>query len=424
MGRGFMKNELLEFLDESPTSWHAVESIKTKLKKAGYQELKEDENWHIAFQGKYFVTRKEASIIAFKTPSEAPKEARILTSHLDSPTFKLKSNPEFIKENMLMLGLEVYGSPLITSWFNRDLKISGKVFYLNQKNQKESSLIDLEEFSVIIPQLAIHLDREANEMGPKFNKQDQLAAIMTLDEKIPFLKPFLQKKLKAKEILSFDLLVVPKEKAKLIGFKEDFISSYRIDSLLSVYAGLKGLLNAKKNSKHKLDLIAFFDHEEVGSDSHLGANSPFLGETLERILISMHFKREDYFKLLSKSLLLSVDLAHTTHPTHMNKHEPEHKILFNHGVVIKQNAKLAYASTASSISTLIELCHLHEIPYQHFVSRNDIPSGSTVGPINATRLGIESIDIGISQLSMHSARELASLKDQKLIEKLLTHYFS
>ncbi len=415
-------DDLLEFLNNSPTSWHAVQNIQEELQESGFQELKEEETWNIAFHGKYFVI-KGGSIIAFQVPSKEPTTALIAASHTDSPALKLKSNSEFLKENMLMLGVEVYGGPLLTSWLNRDLQIAGRVFYLDKKGKKQNGLICLKEFPVVIPQLAIHLDRQANENGPILNKQEHLAALAAIDVKTPYLETLLKKELNAKSILSFDLFLVPMEKANLIGYENQMISSYRIDSLLSVHACLTALIESKTSNAHDLKMFAFFDHEEVGSESIQGASSPFLSTTLERILLSLHFDKQHYFKLLANSFLISVDLAHAVHPNYKDKHDPQHLPLLNKGIVIKQNAKLSYASNAETSAHIIELCQNNNISYQHFVSRNDMPCGSTIGSLNAVKTGIKTVDIGIPQLSMHSCRELAAIKDQLHMYELLKYFY-
>jgi len=424
MAKDKIIDELITFINDSPTSWHAVEHVKTKLIEAGFQELKEEESWSIAFGGKYFVIRNGSSIVAFQTPTDEPTHLKIVASHTDSPSFKLKSNPEYLVENMLMLGVEVYGSPLLTSWLNRDLKIAGRVFYLDKHNKKQSSLVALDDFPVVIPQLAIHLDRKANENGPLLKHQEHLAAVAALDVKTPYLEKILKAELNAKTLLSFDLFLVPTEKASLIGYEKQMIASYRIDSLLSVHACLKALLNVKKPSLKKLKAFVFFDHEEVGSTSTQGANSPFLSQTLERIFLSLHFGKEDYFKMIANSLLISVDLAHAMHPNYKEKHEPHHQPLLNKGIVIKQNANLRYASNGYSTAHIVELCQKNKIPYQFFVSRNDMPCGSTIGPLNASQTGIETIDIGVAQLSMHSCRELAATQDQLDMCQLLTKFLN
>ncbi|HRD55257.1 MAG TPA: M18 family aminopeptidase [Parachlamydiaceae bacterium] len=416
--------DLLHFLENSPTAWHAVKNVEEKLERAGFIPLNEEETWKLKPGNKYFTIRNGSSLIAFEMPLEEPTSALITASHTDSPSFKLKSNPEFVKDNATLLGLEVYGSPLISSWLNRALSIAGRVFFLDKQGKRKKELIHLKDHPVILSQLAIHLDRKANEEGPLFKLQDHLAAICALDAKVPYLETLLKKTLKAKTILSFDLFLAPIEKASLIGQNQEMLSSYRIDSLLSVHACLTSLIESKSKSLHALKVIAFFNHEEVGSGSSEGISSPFLSHTLERIILCQNRGREAFFQLLAKSFLISVDLAHAAHPNYKEKHEPNHMPLLNRGIAIKQNAKLAYASNASSISRIVHLCEENKISFQHYMCRNDMPCGTTIGPLNAAATGIETVDIGVPQLAMHACQELAALKDQSDMCHLLTAFFN
>lgn len=417
-------SHLLNFLDRSPTAWHAVQNIQEKLENAGFLLLKEEEPWQLQASGKYFTVRNGSSLIAFEIPSKEINTASIAASHTDSPSFKLKSNPEFVKDNATLLGLEIYGSPLISSWLNRSLTIAGRVFFLDTNGIRKVELVNLSEHPVILSQLAIHLDRKANEEGPLFKLQDHLAAIAALDIKEPYFNELLKKTLKATSILSFDLFLAPLEKARLIGLNKEMIASYRIDSLLSVNACLTGLLNSKIKPSHTLKVVAFFNHEEVGSKSNEGVSSPFLSQTLERILLTQNKGREAFFQLLARSFLISVDLAHAAHPNYKDKHEPNHTTLLNRGIAIKQNGKLSYASNASSISRILHLCEENNIPYQYYMSRNDMPCGTTIGPLNAAATGIETVDIGVPQLAMHASQEVAALKDQADMCHLLTAFFN
>lgn len=419
---------LLNFLDNSPTAWHAVENCARLLLKSGFKELKEQEVWDIKPVGRYFVIRNGSSLTAFIAPVQQPSIAHIIASHTDSPSLKLKPNCEFYNNNMLMLSCEVYGSPLLSSWLNRDLGIAGRVVYLDKKNSLCERLVRLEDSPVVIPQLAIHLDRTVNETGLVLNKQEHLAAIASVETdqkfKDSFLKRHLKKQFSFEELLSFDLFLYPLEKARLIGDGNSLISSYRIDSLESVYAALEALLQTKKSSSNLLKMIVLWDNEEIGSNTAQGAGSPFLPHIMERIAISLKMSREDYFRLNSSSLCISVDLAHALHPNYPEKHEPLHRPLLNHGIVIKSNAQHRYASDARSFAAIAALCLKHHIPYQKYVVRSDMPCGTTVGPINANLTGIPNVDIGCSQLSMHSCREIMGALDHLSMTQLLTEFLN
>lgn len=413
--------DLLHFLDDSPTAWHAVDAIKAKLDKAGYQELQEGDSWKITPGGSYYVVRHGSSLCAFQMPSSKPLKAHLIGTHTDSPSFKLKPNAEYVKENMLLLGTEVYGSPILSSWFNRDLGIAGRIFYLDKKGNKKESLVRLDDYPLTIPQLAQHLDRNVTE-GLTINKQDHLAVIASINPSGPRLQDILKKKLKADVILSGDLFLYPLERASLIGFEQELFASYRIDNLESAHAALQALLTHKKPHKNTLRLVAFWDHEEVGSTSTQGAVSTFLPQVLERIALNSKLTRDDYLQFVNRSFCISVDLAHALHPNYPEKHEPHHRPSLGKGIVIKSNAQQRYASNAHSISVIVEICLKNKIPYQYFVSRNDMPCGSTIGPITASATGIPTVDIGSPQLSMHSCRELASCQDHLSMIKLLTHF--
>lgn len=419
-------NDLLNFLDNSPTAWHAVANCTDTLLKNGFKELKEQEAWRIEPGGHYYVSRNGSSLIAFIVPTKIPSSAHIIASHTDSPSFKLKPNCEFQKENMLMLGCEIYGSPILSSWLNRDLGIAGRVVYQDTKNCIREELVRLEDTPVTIPQLAIHLDRGVNENGTILNKQDHLAALVSTEintnTKATFLTRALKKHLNLKELLSFDLFLYPLDKARLIGENHSLISSYRVDNLQSVYASLDALLQTKKPAAYLLKMIVLWDNEEVGSNTAQGAGSPFLPHIMERIAISLKMSREDYFRLNSSSLCASVDLAHALHPNYIEKHEPRHQPLLNCGVVIKTNSQQRYASDARSVAAIAALCLKHQIPYQMYVARNDIPCGSTVGPINANLTGIATVDIGCAQLSMHSCREIVGISDHLSMVQLLNEF--
>jgi aspartyl aminopeptidase len=420
--------DLLNFLDNSPTAWHAVANSSSSLLKHGFKELKEQEAWHIEPGGHYFVTRNGSSLIAFIVPTEKPSAAHVIASHTDSPSFKLKPNCEFQKENMLMLGCEVYGSPMLSSWLNRDLGIAGRVVYQDTQGAVREELVCLQDTPVVIPQLAIHLDRTVNENGLVLNKQEHLAALASVETDKKFKDSFLARNLKKhiplKELLSFDLFLYPLEKARLIGENHNLISSYRIDNLESVYASLEALLQTKKATAHLLKMIVLWDNEEIGSNTAQGAGSPFLPHIMERIALSLKMSREDYFRLNSSSLCASVDLAHALHPNYPEKHEPRHQPLLNHGIVIKTNSQQRYASDARSVASIAALCIEHQIPYQKYVARNDIPCGTTVGPINANLTGMSTVDIGCAQLSMHSCREIVGTLDHLSMVHLLTEFLS
>jgi aspartyl aminopeptidase len=417
--------DLLAFLDTSPTSWHATENIAKKLLEHSFIELNEKDEWNIQPGSSYFI-RRQGSISAFITPKSVIKSATIVASHTDSPGFKLKPLPEMRRFGSILLGIEVYGAPLITSWLNRDLGLAGTVSYLDKHGHLKNSLVQLNNYPLVIPQLAIHLDREVNEKGLLLNKQEHLHVLAGLEKDLPSNESYLDIVLKEvidfKKILNFDLFLYPLSQAGLIGYQHKLISSYRIDSLASVHAALNALLHHPKPSQETIKMIVFWDHEEIGSQSERGAGSPFFSQLLERITLALNIPRADYLRLITQSNCLSVDLAHALHPNFAEKHDAAHQPFLGEGVVLKNNAQMRYATDSQSAAALCATAEKHHLPLQKFVSRNDIPCGSTIGPIHASNTGIPTVDIGCGQLSMHSARELMSCDDQLSMYKLLSDH--
>jgi aspartyl aminopeptidase len=413
----------LSFLENSPTSWHAVEVISKALLKANFIELNENETWTVHPGGKYFVTRNGSSICAFITPIHSPKKAIILGAHTDSPALKLKPNCEYRIQNYVMWGVEIYGGPLLNSWLNRDLGLAGRIVYRNEKSTLSTQLVCIKDHPVIIPQLAIHLDREVNDKGLCLNRQDHLSAIAALSTNLTddyhYLNELLKKECPHK-ILGADLFLFPLQQPGLGGHEQQLISSYRLDNLASTHSCLEALLNSHEPAPHTIKMAVIWDNEEIGSNTSQGAASPFLNDTLERMGTHLQLKPEEMYQLRANSLCVAVDLAHAVHPNYPTKHEPHHQPRLDGGIVIKFNASQRYATDAISGAAIANLCELYGIPYQKFVNRTDMHCGTTIGPLNASRTGIRTVDIGCPQLSMHSTREMISCKDQEAMNSLLT----
>lgn len=411
--------QFLQFLEDSPTAWHAVENLRQSFNEANYIELTEGESWKLLPGKNYFVQRNGSSLLAFKMPSDFPKTALICGSHTDSPGLKLKPNAEFVKENLLMLSAEVYGAPLLSSWLNRDLGIAGRAIGLDAKGKIKQSLINLKQFPAIIPQLAIHLDRKVNDEGLILNKQEHLAAIYGRANKNNSLEKQILQYSGLKSLLSHDLFLYPLEKPQFSGLDNAFISSYRLDSLASVHAISEAFLKDKHVDRDNLKIAAFWDNEEIGSATAQGADSPFLSNVLERIYLAVKGSREDYLKMIAQSMCVSIDLTHAFHPNYTEKAEPNHRIYFNGGIALKTHASHAYATNALTAAKILKIAKDSHIPVQHFVSRNDIRSGTTIGPIHASVTGMPTVDIGIGQLSMHSVRELIASDDYLMLAKFV-----
>ncbi len=410
MNKKRFNNQLLQFLDNSPTPYHAVEQMKKALHVKGFQELYENESWKLQEDKKYFVTRNDSSIIAFTYPKNR-KKYLMMGAHTDSPNLKIKPNPLIKKDGLIQLAVEPYGGLLINPWFDRDLSIAGKVIVSDEKNMLQEHLIDFKVPLAVISSLAIHLDKTANKER-SVNMQNDIAPILTSSNDFNFEQMILKElRLSTCKLISHDLSFYDTQKASFIGLEKEFIASARLDNLLSCYVNLQTLLHVKKD---EAVLMVCSDHEEVGSESTTGASGPFLEQVLRRI-----FKNEEpYIQMLRESLLVSCDNAHAVHPNFSDKHEPNHKPQMNQGIVIKINSNQRYASNVVSISRFIQASQDTKI--QKYVTRSDMGCGSTIGPITATRLGIETIDVGLPTLAMHSIRELAGSDDAfELCEILL-----
>ena len=416
---------LLDFLKRSPSPFHATQSMAEALQDAGYQALDERETWQLKPQGRYYVTRNDSSIIAIKRGQHDPVQhgIRMVGAHTDSPCLKVKPQPELARHGYWQLGVEVYGGVLLSPWFDRDLSLAGRVTF-KHNGQLQSRLINFQQAIASIPSLAIHLNREANS-GWAINAQTELPPIVaqlpgeTKKDFRALLAEQLQREhaISAADVLDYELCFYDSQPAALVGLNQDFIASARLDNLLSCYAGLQGLLNS--NDQHTQVLVCT-DHEEVGSNSACGADGPFLEQVLRRMLNT----EEDFVRCIQHSLLISADNAHGIHPNYADKHDANHGPLLNHGPVIKVNANQRYATSSETSSFFKLLCQQAEIPVQSFVTRSDLGCGSTIGPITASQLGVQTIDIGVPTFAMHSIRELAGSKDLSYLVRALQAFYN
>lgn len=416
---------LLDFLKRSPSPFHATQSMAEALQDAGYQALDERETWQLKPQGRYYVTRNDSSIIAIKRGQHDPVQhgIRMVGAHTDSPCLKVKPQPELARHGYWQLGVEVYGGVLLSPWFDRDLSLAGRVTF-KHNGQLQSRLINFQQAIASIPSLAIHLNREANS-GWAINAQTELPPILaqlqgeTKKDFRALLAEQLQREhaISAANVLDYELCFYDSQPAALVGLNQDFIASARLDNLLSCYAGLQGLLNS--NDQHTQVLVCT-DHEEVGSNSACGADGPFLEQVLRRMLNT----EEDFVRCIQHSLLISADNAHGIHPNYADKHDANHGPLLNHGPVIKVNANQRYATSSETSSFFKLLCQQAEIPVQSFVTRSDLGCGSTIGPITASQLGVQTIDIGVPTFAMHSIRELAGSKDLSYLVRALQAFYN
>lgn len=416
--------DFLEFLKKSPTVYHAADEIVHRLTKAGFTELKEQDKWKLSPGHGYFIVRDSSLVAAFRVPKKPPNSTVILASHIDSPALKLKPNAELINHGIGELNTELYGAPLLHTWLDRDLAISGKITFHTKKGDLKSETIHLSDLPVLIPNLAIHLDRNIGEKGFMINKQDHLRAIFSLSAKEKNLEKALHEVCDFKKLVSFDLFLVPTEAPALLGFNQEFIASYRLDNLTSAYAACVAICDTKARDD-VIQLAIFWDHEEIGSVSSRGADSVFTTDLLERICLAYKVDKEDFFRMKSKSLCLSVDLAHGFHPNFGEKYDPQNAPYLSKGIVLKFNANQRYATNSTTAALILNFAEKHKIPIQQFASRSDIPAGSTVGSMMAAMTGIPTVDLGISCWGMHSIRETISAEDEihlcTLFHKALEH---
>lgn len=421
--------DLIDYIYASPTAFNAVETSKDLLIKNGFEELNLNKKWQLKVGGKYFITKNMSSIIAFVINSDSIEDGfRIIGTHSDSPTFRIKPNAEMTLENTyLKLNTESYGGAILSTWFDRPLSIAGRVVLKSENILfPKEEIININRPICIIPNIAIHMNRSVNE-GYKFNKQkDTLPLVGLINEtleKDDFIINQISKELNVnkEEILDFDLYLYEYEKGSIIGPNEEFISSSRLDNLSMAHASLHGIINAR--GKNGINISCIFDNEEVGSSTKQGADSNMLINLLERICISLGKDREEFLSSLNSSFMISADLAHALHPNIIEKHDPTNRPVMGNGPVIKISANQAYTSDAFSSGVYKNICDKCGVKYQQFVNRSDERGGSTIGPISATHLDINSVDVGSPILSMHSIRELGSVEDHYNIYKTFVEFY-
>ncbi len=412
-------DDLIHFIQQSPTAWHAVHSTGERLSSVDFTPLEEGKPWKLKKGERYFVER-EGSICAFTLPKSAPARIRVIGAHTDSPGLKLKPHPEVQSGDFHQLSTEIYGGPLLSSWLNRDLGLAGRLIVETAQGKIEEKLVFLDEAPLIIPQIAIHLDREVNDKGLIVDKQEQLKPILTLNPTDkPQLEPLLKEYVDFKHLLSFDLFLVPLEAPRFIGRKDEMLASYRLDNLASSHACITAMASAKMNST--LQMMFLWDAEEIGSNSAEGAGSTFTHDVLKRIQHFYGMNEDEWQCLKAASLCVSADVSHAYNPNYPKKYDPNHQSIPGQGVVIKYNAGKKYVTDAKTAAVIVSACKQLKLPYQSYASRSDMPSGSTIGPIFAAQMGIPTVDIGVPLLSMHSIREVMAVKDHLELCELLTY---
>lgn len=419
-----ISQQLLEFIANSPTCFHAVQAMTDILSAEGFTELKENQKWHIENGGRYFVTRNGSSLTAFTVPVQEMKGMHIIASHSDSPSFKIKENPELESEGRyIRLNVEGYGGMIRAPWFDRPLSVAGRVIVKDKaQGGFRSILVDIGRDLVMIPNLAIHMDRQIND-SCKYNIQkDMLPIYGDLSAKGTFMKLIADTAgVPEEEILGHDLFLYNRQKGTVWGASGEFLSCSRLDDLQCAFASLKGFLAGKR--QEYLAVHCVLDNEEVGSGTKQGAASTFLYDTLTRIHTSLGLSQEDYLIHLADSFMISADNAHAVHPAHTDKADPANRPYINGGIVIKFSASQKYCTDGVSAAMFRDLCQRAGVPVQTFVNRSDMVGGSTLGNISNTQVALNTVDIGLPQLAMHSPYETAGVKDTGYLIRAAEEFF-
>lgn len=412
--------DLMDFLDSSVTMFHAINECEKVLQRSGFTYLPENEKWNIN-KGKYYTKRNSSSLIAFDI-AEGDYHFQISAAHSDSPTFKLKDRPVIEANGYLKLNVEGYGGMINATWLDKPLTLAGRVM-VNTDKGIETRLLHIDRDLLIIPNVPIHFNREINK-GFAFNNQvDMLPIFSAGNLKEADFDNMIAKELgiEPEAILAKDLYLVNRQKAAIIGFDNELISSGRLDDLECVYTSLRGFVEAE--NKNHINVFAVFDNEEVGSVTKQGAMSTFLASTLDRVNTALGKSKEEYYRAIAKSILISCDNAHAVHPNHPELFDVKNRPVLNQGIAIKESANQKYTTDAFSRAILKKILEKKNIPYQTFANRSDITGGSTLGNLSNTVVSMNAVDIGLPQLAMHSAYETAGTKDVGYAFETLKAFF-
>jgi aspartyl aminopeptidase len=413
----------MAYIGRSPSPFHAVAEAAARLTAEGFAAVDERLGWPQA-PGRHMVIR-DGSLVAWSTENTTPSNGfRIIGAHSDSPNLRIRPRPDRRSAGLAQLAIEVYGSPLLNSWLDRDLGLSGRVVISHEGSSPSVHLIAIDEPLLRIPQLAIHLDRSITSEGLRLNPQTDLTPIWGIDSDLD-LVIHLAERLGAEptSVVSWELMTHDLTAPAILGADRALLAAPRIDNLLSCHAAVAALLEhsaSVTDADGPVPVICMFDHEEVGSESASGAAGSMLGTILERISIAAALDRDEHHRALARSLCISADGAHATHPNRPERHEPGHQVALGAGPVLKYNESRRYATDPIGAAIVTEAARQIDMPLQQFSSRGDMPCGSTIGPLTAARSGIRTVDLGVAQLSMHSARELCAVADPPQLRRLLT----
>ncbi len=424
--------EFMSFVEANPTVFHVVDAMAKGLEKAGFSHLDESGDWKLKAGGKYYITRNGSSIIAFTLPGKVFSGFQISAAHSDSPGLKVKGlDADRIEGGpYIKLNVETYGGLLMAPWFDRPLSLAGRIM-VKERGRIKTKLVNIDRDLMIIPNVAIHMNREVNK-GYEYNPQVDLLPLLGLKEgdgKNALLNLLAEKaKTKAENILSCDIFVYDRTKGSVLGVNNEFFATHHIDDMECAYMSYKALVDAKakkgngaKNSA--VSMVAIFDNEEVGSLTKQGADSTFLFDVMSRINEACGRKEQDYRRAVAGSMMISADNAHALHPNHPEHHDPVNKPIINGGIVIKHAANEKYTTDAVSHALFKELCDQAKVPYQEFYNRSDKKGGGTLGNIANAHVSLNTVDIGLPQLAMHSPYETAGTKDPEYLYKVLKLFF-
>ena len=416
-----ISRDLIHFIAKSPSTFHAVRGIKAALLYAGFTEIREEDTWQIEKGGKYVVTRNGSALMAFTVPQEGAEAFHITASHCDSPTFKIKENPEIADGPYVKLNVEGYGGMIMSTWLDRPLSVAGRLL-VTENGHLAEKLVAIDGTMLVIPSVAIHMDRSVNQHKEWKVQKDMLPLYGMTGAKTPFMDVIAAvAKVKAEDILAHDLILYSRVPGTIWGEESEFISSPKLDDLQCAFACFRGFTQGQKEKY--ISVYALFDNEEVGSATSQGAGSTFLANTLERLARSLGYSYDETMAMIARSFMISADNAHSVHPNHPEYADPVNRPVINGGIVIKYSAAQKYATNAFSAAYFKKLCKDHDIPTQTFTNHSDNPGGSTLGNISNTVIAMPTVDIGLPQLAMHSSYETAGVKDTAYLVDAVTKFY-
>ncbi len=414
---------MLEFIEKSPSSYHAVENVQKALEGAGYVPLLGNSKWALSPGGKYYVARNGSSLIAFSIPEMEPAGFHMIASHSDSPCFKIKEEPEMkVEDRYVKLNVEKYGGMILSTWLDRPLSVAGRVVAADGQGNTVIKNVDVDQDLFVIPNVAIHMNRDMNK-GVEYNVQTDMLPLYGEAGQDGAFQEMIAKAagMESGDILGSDLFLYNREKGRVFGAKGEFLCAPRLDDLECVYASLQAMLCAVP--ERYINLMIVFDNEEVGSMTRQGAASTFLQDTLKRICLAMGGGENDYHRLLADSFMISADNAHAVHPNHPEKADPTNRPYLNGGIVIKYHGSQKYTTDAVSAAVMKEICKRAEVPWQTYANRSDIAGGSTLGNLSAAQVPVRTADIGLPQLAMHSAYETAGARDVEYMIRAMECFY-